>query len=323
MNYTEIKLRIRHFLKKNVRVILTVLIIWSVIIIINMLLKNNVPEPVAETSYEPHVSVMDSNQSTPKSLQSPIEEKIKEYVEACNESNFQKAYNLLSEECKKYSFDNKFDKFLSHVYSKMPLPKKYFIQDYSKVNYNKKNLYIYDVKYTDDFLSTGLTNSTYSYTSEKFVFYNEKNGELQMNIGDFLYHEDIKCLSENEYLKIDVKDKIVKYDVEEYTVNFMNRTDKTVVVADKQEADEILLLLPSEERRHEDGINIVLYPGEQIEKVFTFPKFPDDGDISQGIRFSAIRVMEHYSGTEGIPEETIKQEIDNAVKVSMEVGFRD
>lgn len=319
MNITEIRLRIRHFLRKNGRIIAIIAVIWGIIILVNILLKNRNEVPVASTTYKPHVSVMDSAKTTPKSLQNPIEEKIKEFIDACNESNFQKAYNMLSDDCKKYSFNNQFDRFLAHIYNKMPTPKKYFIQNYSKVTYGKTDMYIYDVKYTDDFLATGLTNSTYKYTQEKYIFYKDEDGVLQMNIGNYLYHEDLNNLSENEYLKIDVKDKVVKYEVEEYTIKYTNRTDKTIVIADGEEADEIDLVLAQEVRNHQDGQNIVLLPGEEKELVITFPKFPDDGDISQSIRFSSVRIMDNYSGTENVDEEIIKQEIDNAIKISMEV----
>ena len=35
--------------------------------------------------------------------------------------------------------------------------------------------------------------------------------------------------------------------------------------------------------------------------------------------FSSVRIMENYSGIENVDEETIKNEIDNAIKMSMEV----
>jgi len=320
MNFTEIRLKLRHFIKKNRRLLLIIFLAWAVVFLINLLMKLNTDEPTATNTYEPHVSIMDSGKSTPKSLQEPIEEKIKNYVDACNEGNFEKAYNMLSEECKTYAFDNNIDNFLRHVRVKMPMPKKYYIQDYSETKYGNKKMYIYEVRYTDDFLATGLSNGEYSYIPEKYVFFKDSDGGLEMNVGDFLYHEDIKSISENEYLKIDVIDKIVDYETEKYNVRFTNRSDKTVVIADNQEVDEVLLILPQESRKLEGVEKLVLKPGETIEEEMIFSKYVDDGDVSQSIRFSSIRIMEKYSGTEeNIPEETIKQEIDNAIKMSMEV----
>lgn len=319
MNFTEMRLKIKHFIKKNRRLFIIIFLIWAIIFLINMLLGLRKVEPTATTTYEPHVAVMDSSKSTPKSMQKPIEEKIKEYVESCNDGNYEKAYSMISEECKKYEFNDSIGNFMRHVYVKMPLPKKYFIQDYSLVQHGSRKMYIYDVKYTDDYLATGLTNDEYKYSSEKFSFYKDNDGNMQMNIGDFLYYSDVKKISENEYLKIDVESKIVEYEVERYNIRFKNKSNYTIVVSDNYENNEVILKLSEEVRKREETSNIVLKPGEEFNTEATFSKYSDDGDDSQSIMFSSVRIMENYSGIENVDEETIKNEIDNAIKMSMEV----
>lgn len=324
MNFTGLRLKFRHFVRKYKKVIAVALIIWGLIFLLNLYLRNRTIEPAPTTTYEPHASVMDSTTSTPKSLQNPIEDLIKEYIGYCNEGNYQKAFNMLSEDCQKYSFNNSIEKFMSHVLVKMPTPKKYSIQDYSNTNYGNKKIYIYEIKYTDDLLATGLTNSTYAFTSEKLTFYENDEGELQMNAGDYIYHSDVKSISENEYLKIDVIDRVVNYSIETYSVKFTNRSNYTIVISDGVEKDEIILTLPNETRSRSEINDLVLKPGETTTIDFTFPKFVDDGDISQSLVFSSIRVMEKYSGTEDVDEATIKSEIDNAVsKFSMEVKIAE
>lgn len=320
MNFTELRLRFRHWVRKYRKVIFVVFVIWGVVFLINLYMRNRKIEPVPTTTKEPHTAVIDQSSSTPKSIQTPIEDMLKEYIGYCNEGNYQKAFNMLSEDCRSYEFDNDVEKFMSHVLVKMPTPKKYSIQNYSNTTYGNKKIYIYEVKYTDDLLATGLTNTTYAYTSEKFTFYEDDNDQLQMNAGDYIYHSDIKSISENEYLKIDVVDKVVNYSIEQYEIKFTNRSNYTIVIADGVETDEVVLSLPAETRKRSETGNIVLAPQEAITLNFTFPKFVDDGDVSQAIVFSSIRVMEKYSGTEDIDEATIQSEIDNAIsKFSMEV----
>lgn len=324
MNFTELRLKCKHFFRKYKRVIFVVFIIWAIIFFINLMLKNRKIEPKATTTYEPHVSIIDSNASTPVAMQTSIEDLIAQYVEICNDGNYQKAFNMLSEPCRKYAFNNNVEEFMKHVLVKMPTPKKYFIQDYSNVKYGKQKLYVYEIKYTDDFLATGLTNTTYSYTSEKLTFYDGENG-IEMNAGDFVYYTDIKNISENEFLKIDVVGKVVNYSIETYEVKFTNRSNYTIVIADGQENNEIILVLPNETRNCSDVNKIVLKPEETINLNMTFPKFVDDGDVSQSLVFSAIRVMEQYSGTgEEVSEETKQSEIDNAIaKFSMEINVEE
>jgi len=323
MDFTTLRLKFIHFIRKYRKIIFVIFVVWAIIFFINIYLRNRVVVPKPTTTYEPHASVIDSSSSTPRYMQDSIEDVIKEYIGYCNEGNYQKAFNMLSEDCRSYAFNNRVEEFMEHVLVKMPSPKKYSIQDYSNVKYGNTKIYIYEIKYTDDLLSTGLTNSTYSFTSEKIAFYENKNGDMQMNVGDYVYHTDVKSISENDYFKVDVVGKIVNYSIEKYKVILTNRSNYTVVVSDGAENDEVVLSLPNEVRKRSELSNIVLGPQKSEELTMTFPKFVDDGDTAKSLVFSSIRVMEKYSGVgEDIPEETIQSELDNAIsKFSMEVAF--
>lgn len=322
MRFTEIRLKVRRFFRKYRKILLICFILWAIVFFINMIVSNIPTDYSPTTTYEAHTSIINSSKDTPKSLREPIEKTIEKYIGYCNEGNYQMAFDMLSEDCKKYAFKNDIQIFMSHVLEKMPTPKEYSIQSYSAADYGKKKLYIYQIKYTDDLLATGLTNSVYHFTTENITFYEGENG-LEMNVGSYMYHTDIKAITENEYLKIDVVDKIVSYSVEQYNVKFTNRSNYTIVIADDQEKNEIALVLPNELRSRSEIYDIVLSPGESREIAFTFPKFVDDGEMSQRLAFSSVRVMEKYSGvSEDIPKEIIQSEIDNAIsKFSMDVNI--
>ena len=129
------------------------------------------------------------------------------------------------------------------------------------------------------------------YTQENMTFFKTDEG-IEMQVGNYMYHTDVKSISENDYLKIDVIDKVVHYSMETYKVKFTNRSNYTVVVADGEETDEVILILPKESRQSGDLDNIVLRENESCTIKFEFPKFVDDGDKSQKLAFPAIRVME-------------------------------
>lgn len=308
---TDFRLKVLHFLKKNGKIIFIVFCVWMIVFLINLFLKNYEPKPELQTTYEPHTSVMDTSKSVSKNVSNPIEEMIEEYVGYCNEAEWPKAFNMLSETCREYSFNNDVNEFMDYVYTKMPTPKNYAIQDFS----NDGNTYIYQIKYTDDMLATGLTNSTYNYTEEKMIFKKQKDGSIEMAVGNFVDYADIKNISENDYLKVDVKNVVKYYSMEAYTVKFTNRTDNTIVVSDGQEQGEVLLNLTSSDTRNRtDATNsIVLKPKESKTLTLKFQKFYDNKDDAKSLTFGAIRVMENYSGTEGISEETIQAEIQNAI----------
>lgn len=317
MNFTELRLKFRRFFRANKRLFLIIFIIWATIFFINMIIANRPEQYIPETTYEAHTSVISSS-STPTSMEEPIETMINEYVSYCNEGNYQKAFDMISEDCKKYEFDNDIIKFMDHVLTKMPTPKVHAIQSYSKAKHDDKTMYIYEVKYIDDFLATGLTKQEYRYTQENMTFFKNEN-DIEMNVGNYMYHTDVKSISENDYLKIDVLDKEVYYSMEAYEVKFTNRSNYTVVVADGEEVDEVILILNNESRQSAELDHIVLEPKQSMTLEFEFPKFIDDNDQSQSLMFPAIRVMEQYSGTE-VEDEIIQSEIDNAIaKFSMQV----
>lgn len=321
MNCTDVRLKIRHWFRKYRNLILLIFLLWFSIFIINYFLGHRTIPQEANTTYEAHTSIINSSSSVPKSMQSNIEEMIEEYIGYCNEGNYQKAYNMLSADCKNYGFNNDVEKFMSHVLIKMPTPKKYSIQNYSNTKYDGKNIYVYEIKYIDDILATGLTNTEYAFTSEKMAFYKDDN-DILMTVGEYIYHTDVKSISENEYFKIDVIDKVVNYDSEVYEVKLTNRSNYTVVVADGIETEEVALVLPNETRNRTDITDIVLGPQQNQTYKFKFTKYVDDNDKSQSLLFSSIRVMEQYSGTDEVPTETIQSEIDNAIsKFSMTVGL--
>ena len=312
--FTNLRIKIRNFFKKNKIIIMIAIGIWVLLFILNKYFENIKIEKVPLTTYDPHVSVMDSTSSVPKELQDPISNIIDEFITYCNNKEYDKAYNLLSEECRNNEYKNIAD-FKKYVNRRFPNKKLYCIQDYSNLN----GKYIYQVKIYDDFLSTGLTDSEYKYYDEKITIEKDSNNELKLSVGKYIETTDVKSVAEDDYVKIDIKNKTVKYDSEVYHVKITNRSEYTVVIADNNiDAEEIVISLGSEYRNRAEAYldPVILQPGESKEYDFTFTKFYDDGDTSQYMIFNAIRVMENYTGS----AETAEEEIENAkTKYSLKI----
>lgn len=305
---TDLRIKFIRFFRKNKIIIFIIICAIVIIMIINKFLKNYEAPVKPQTTYEPHTSVMDSD-SVPTKQANEIEKMIEEYVNYCNEADFASAFNMLSDQCKEIEFDNNLTIYMSYVYTKMPTPKKYSIQNYS----NDGDTYIYQIRYTDDILATGLTNSEYQYTEEKMIFKKTKNG-IEMSVGNFVEYSDIKNIFENDYIKIDLKNVTKYYSVEKYQIKFSNRSNYTVVIADDQEENEVILKLNAGDfRNRNEETNIVLKPGQSQTVNIGFSKFYDNNNDASNIIFDSIRVMEKYSGTVDIAEEIIQSEIQNAI----------
>lgn len=308
MNLTDLRLKIRHFFRKYKMVILIGILIWLIIFAFNQMMKLRTKPEVKTTTYTPTVSVMDSSSKVPKQVASEIDLKIKQYVEYCNNNEFDKAYNMLSDECKKYAYNSNFEQFQRHVIKLMPTPKKYSIQDYS----NERNRYIYSVRYFEDYINTGLTNSSYGYTEEKMVF-TKIGDELSMTVGDFVDYKTYDDASlETDYIRVEVLNNIVSYDNEKYTVKFINKSDNYIAICDSQVNNEVTISLKNEIRKPENIEYVVLNPKQEKEVTFEFIKYYDDNDKVSSLNFNSVRVLKRYYDLSSTQEE-IEQAITNAI----------
>ena len=100
----DTRLKIRKFFKKYRKLIGTIAVVWFAIIAINKLISGMDFTSEPATTYEPHVSVLDEKSSAPKKVQNAMEDFVEQYVEYCNTGELEKAYNMISEECKEYNF---------------------------------------------------------------------------------------------------------------------------------------------------------------------------------------------------------------------------
>lgn len=305
----DTRIKIKKFIEKYGKLIGLIIFIWISIIFINKFLEKSDAESNPTTTYTPHVAVLDEAKSVPKKVQNSIEDFLEEYIKYCNNKEYEKAYNMISDECKE--FFKSFTEYKLYVSNKFGSEKIYSIQNYS--NYNDK--YIYNVKLYDDLLATGLTNSTYKYQEEKIVASYDKNNKIVFSVGNFIEKKDLLSVQENEYLKIDVRNKIVKYSFETYEIKLTNRSENIIVIENGEVENEVLLNLGKEYRKEIDATDIVLKPNETKIVNITFNKFYDDGVDSKSIVFDSIRVVENY--IEDNPNE------ENSIyKFSMELGLK-
>lgn len=323
----DLRLRILRFFRNNKKIVFIVISVIVVVFLINLYLKNRKIEVTPQTTYEPHTSVIDSSSKVPERVSNKIEDMIKEYMDYCNDSNWAGAYNMLSEDCKTYSFDNKISNYMEYVSTKMPTKKKYAIQDYS----NDGNMYIYQIKYTDDLLATGLTNSVYQFTEEKMIFKKNSDGLLDMSVGNFVDFHNLKNIFENEYIKVDVQSVVQYYSMEEYTLKLTNRTDYNIVLANNVENNEIVLKLKSGDTRDRLDVRdeIVLLPNASKTFRFSFTKFYDNDDAASSLVFNSVRVMEDYSSisndlmnTDEVQLEKDKEEQNSIAKFSINLPIK-
>lgn len=313
--FLELRLKIRKFFEKHKNKIILIAIIWIIILLINYFLSKRTPEVTLNTTYTPHEVVLDSDVEVPEKLQSPIEELIDDYVTKCNNKDFNGAYNLLTDDCKKYAFGDSLDEFTKYVEGIFNTSnKRYSIQDYS--NYGE--YYIYNIKIIDNIIATGLTGQEYAYYEEKIAIKDDGN-TLKMSVNNYMEYDEPKKIAEDDNLKIRVETRLKYYQSEIYTVRITNKTDKIILLYDSVAGNEISLMV-GENARNPIKVNssIVLNPGETRTFKITFSKYYDEENKSSELNFNKVRIMTEYTGQEETEEELLnKSEKEYSIGVTL------
>ena len=314
MLWADIRLRINRWFREHQNIIIAVLFIWLIILIINNVLKSQPARNTLDTSYSPHESVIGSAQTVPTQLEEPINQIIDTYFNYCQNKNYEAAYDMLLEDCKKVYFPTltDFKEYIDVVFNE---EKTYYIQNYS----NYKNYYIYQIRIFENIMKTGLTGkSDISFYEEKMSIHNE-NGQLKLGLRQYISSEEMDDIYEDNYLKIWIEQKDTFYEQENYTVKIRNKSDKMAVLADGQENQEIILKVGSYTRDTVgSNLSIVLQPGEERTYGISFTKFYDETYLSSGIIFNTVRILNSYSGMEFTKE----LELKNAEKLySINIPF--
>jgi len=312
--FTGIRLKIRDFFRRNKKTILVVMILWLLVILVNNFFKNNSLQEFERSTYSEHEAVMDNGQTVPEKLQQPINETIDTYFNYCNNKQYELAYTMVSDDCKKIYFPTltDFKKYVDTVFDENKI---YYLQNFS--NYN--GTYIYRMRIMEDLMATGLTGKEYLYFYEEKIALKEENGKISLSLRQFIQSEKLDQIYEDAYVKIWIDSKDVFYEDEMYHIKVKNKTSNTVVLADSQEINEILLQVGTENRAtNNNNLNVVIYPDETKEYILDFTKFFDEEIAVTGMVFNAVRILPQYSGLTDLKE----YELKNAEKLySIEMPF--
>ena len=174
---SRITLAIRKFFKKYGKIIGIVFFIWLAIFLVNQYLLNKPKEIELKESYTPDIPIMNDTKEVSKSDAKKIHELVDQYFNYCESKEYQKAYDLLTDDCKEYVYENDLNNFKEYVDEIFKQGKKYNIQDYSNVD----NIYLYILTILDDVESSGTTGGYNTYQERIALVKNEKENEFKIS----------------------------------------------------------------------------------------------------------------------------------------------
>lgn len=235
---------IRYFNQNRIRVIITIFIIVFIIVLIytvNSLLGQINENMTSDDNIIIDESFPSESVITGDSVSQEVTEKnvqiIEQFVEYCNNKDYENAYNLLTDDCKSEIYET-VDAFqASYCDSIFDTRKTYSLELY----YYTSDSYTYTITYTDDnILSTGIVDSTNN-KQDYITLVETENGD-KLNISSFIGKESINKASEVDGIKIEVIDRFRYRTYERYSIRIENTTDKTILLSEGTNSNDICLV---------------------------------------------------------------------------------
>lgn len=236
---------IRYINQNRRKIILVIGIIAGIIIVIQLLnafaeskleknakVNNNV---VKENTYQPNKTIL-TNTTIEEAQAEKNTEVIEEFVQYCNNGEIQKAYDLLTDECKEVLYPT-VDKFENNYHKKIFNGKKiYNIQSWMSTS----DCYTYKIKYLDNVLSSGKYGS--SDAIEDYITIIEKENEVKLNINYYIKRQEINKKQEKGGIILNVIQKDIYMEYEQYVIKVTNNINEDILLDSLETVDGIKLL---------------------------------------------------------------------------------
>ena len=144
---------------------------------------------------------------------------------------------MLTEDCKE-EYKNDINVFKQNYIEKIFKTVKTYEIDLWLV---KEDKYTYQVTlYDDNLLATG--GSGISTNFQDHITITNKNGETKVSINNFIGKESINKSTSLNNIEIVINSKKVYEDYEVYNITVKNKTDKTIMIADRKNLDGICII---------------------------------------------------------------------------------
>lgn len=236
---------IRYFNQNKRKIIIGVAVIAFLIIlltIINSAIKQNRqkenidPNDYAVTDLEKPDESIISDVNLSEETAKINSEIIKSFVEACNNKNYEQAYNLLSAECKEVEYPTLQDfqnDYIKHIME-------------NSVSYQLELWTVYDgyITYRVTFYEGNLLQNGGIPPEENYVDYItllQEENEIKLNINKFVKREEINKSAKDRDIEIIINARNVYMDYEIYNITFKNYSEKSILINDGQDSNNMFI----------------------------------------------------------------------------------
>lgn len=192
-----------------------------------------------------------------------ITQTIENFLTYCNLGETEKAYNMLSQDCKNYLYKTQ-KEFEEKYYNNYFKTKRTYQYQAWIIEANK---YVYRIELGDDLLATGNINSK---KIEDFFTVTYQEGTYKLNINRYIGHEEINKETKQNNLKIKILSKDVFLEEERYNFRIENYSKNTILLDNKKNNQSVLL-------KEDDNLQYVAQMHEFIEQdLIIYPRIPKE-----------------------------------------------
>ena len=201
----------------------------------NNTVEKNVIENINSENKDTYFSTDESVVSGEKIDSNKLEKAskaIEEFISECNNGNIEKAYNLLTDDCKNEMYQD-IEKFTNYYYNQI-------------FNNNTKKTAIienwilntYKVTISDDIMATGGVSMT---NVQDYITVIEDDDILKISLNNYIGKEEINKVQVVNDIEFEIVEKDVYMDYEIYTIKVNNNTENNIVLDDLTNTKSIYL----------------------------------------------------------------------------------
>jgi hypothetical protein len=245
-----------------------------------------------------------------------IEDKqiIEGFVQACNNKDYSKAYNMLTDDCKNIVFNGTMDSFVRNYCDLIfKTSKTYKLEGWL----NKTDGMTYKMTYLEDnILATGGISDGLNYTD--YITITKENGENKLSIYSFINSYNTEKIESKNNIAVKVNRKDVYMDYVVYAFDITNNSENVILLSDNSDNKQICLV---DEHNSEyisylneiPQFNLVINKGEQKQFAIRFAKGYSSSTNSRYIKFKNIYL--DYNSYVNNPNDENLQKIEMNIRL--------
>lgn len=218
-------------------VIVTIIGIIAIIQVLNKLASNKIQINNTNSVGDNSTSTINTDYSviTGQEIENDKAEIIEEFISFCNNNQTEKAYEILSEDCKEILYPTLND-FIENYYNKIFETKKTYA---CQAWITGENSYTYRIDFVQDMLATGEPSKTS--ILDYYTVVKSEDNEYKLNINKFIGIKDINKTATSNNVTVNILRKRIYKDYEIYDIEVTNKTQNTIMLDDMKSTKSIYL----------------------------------------------------------------------------------